>query len=115
VAPGVEHLRHVVDDGCLLQQLEPLGVGLHDRVLDAVVDHLGEVAGSHRTGVHEPALLGLERVERRLHLGDVVRRAAAHQRVAVLQSPDASGDAAVDEPDARRGKLLGVDQVVGPA
>ena len=46
LAPGVEDLGDVVDQVDLLQQLPALGVGLHDRVLDAVVDHLGEVAGA---------------------------------------------------------------------
>ena len=52
--------------------------------------------------------LGLERVEGRLHLRDVLVGAAAHQRVAVLEAPDAAGDAAVDEADARAGEQLGV-------
>ena len=38
------------------QQLVALGVGLHQPVLDAVVDHLGEVPGAGRAGVGEPAL-----------------------------------------------------------
>ncbi len=57
----------------------------------------------------------LERVEGGLHLRDVLRGAAGHQRVAVLQTPDAPGDATVDEPDAVLGQQLGVHQVVGPA
>ena len=85
-APGVEDLGDVVDQVDLLEQLPALGVGLHHGVLDAVVDHLGEVAGAGLlAGVHEAALaLGLERVEGRLDLGDVLVGAAAHQRVAVL-------------------------------
>ena len=66
-------------------------------------------------GVHEAELaLGLERVEGRLHLGDVRRRAAVHQRVAVLEAPDPAGDAAVDEADALLGEQVGVGLVVGP-
>ena len=66
-------------------------------------------------GVDEPEVaLGLERVEGRLHLRDVVVGAAAHQGVAVLQAPDAAGDAAVDEADALLGQQLGVHLVVGP-
>ena len=85
-----------------LEQLEALGVRLHDRVLDAVVDHLGEVPGADLAGVHETELaLGLERLKIGISGGDRVGLvAAAHQRVAVLQTPDAAGDAAVDEPDA---------------
>ena len=56
-------------------------------------------------GVHEAELaLGLERVEGRLDLGDVLGGAAAHQGVAVLQAPHAAGDAAVDEADALLGE-----------
>src|SRR5688572_27361671 len=54
LAPGVEDLGDVLDQVDLLEQLEALGVGLHDRVLDAVVDHLGEVTGARRPPrVHE--------------------------------------------------------------
>ena len=96
------------------QQLVALAVGLHHRVLDAVVDHLREVPGAHRPGVHEAGaghlVAGLvarrrrlERVEDRLDLGDVLGGAADHQRVAVLQAPDAAGDAGVDVADALLG------------
>ena len=44
---------HVLDQVDGLEQLVALAVGLHHRVLDAVVDHLAEVAGAHRAGVHE--------------------------------------------------------------
>ena len=75
LAPGAEDLGDVVDQVDRLEQLPALGVGLHDGVLDAVVDHLGEVPGADLAGVHEAELaLGLERVEDRLHLRDVARR-----------------------------------------
>ena len=65
------------------------------------MDHLGEVPGAGLAGVDEAGLaLGLERVERRLHLGDVLLGAAAHQGVAVLEAPDPAGDTAVDVADA---------------
>ena len=106
MTPGTSSIE--VDGG---EQLVALAVGLHHRVLDAVVDHLAEVAGADRAGVHEARtrhlLAGLvllrrrlEGVEDRLHLGDVVLAAADHQRVAVLQAPDAAGDAGVDVADA---------------
>ena len=114
-APGGEDLRDVVDlvDG--LEQLPALGVGLHHGVLDAVVDHLGEVAGARLpAGVHEAVLtLGTQCVERRLHLRDVLVGAADHQRVAVLEAPDAAGGAAVDEADPTLGQHDRVDLVVG--
>ena len=116
LAPGVEDVDDVLDQVDLLEQLEALGVGLHDGVLDAVVDHLGEVAGAGAgAGVHEAGLTGrLEGVEGRLDHGDRVVRASAHQCVAVLQPPDASGDAAVDEADAALGQQRGMLLVVGP-
>ena len=111
-----------VDGG---EQLVALAVGLHHRVLDAVVDHLAEVAGADRAGVHEARVAGvllpglvlgdrrLEGVEDRLHLGDVVLAAADHQRVAVLQAPDAAGDAGVDVADALLAQHHVVHLVVG--
>src|SRR3546814_9035539 len=96
------------------------GVGLHVRVFDAVVDHLGEVAGADLPGVNRTEIaqvggLRLERVEGRLDLRDVLGRAAVHQRIAVLQAPHAAGDTTVDIADLLLLQQLGVDQVVGPA
>ena len=55
-----------------IMQLPALGVGLHEAVLDAVVHHLGEVAGTDLAGVHEARVAGrLEDVEERLDRGDV--------------------------------------------
>src|SRR5437870_3949239 len=67
LAPGVEHLGDVLDEVGPLEQLPSLGIGLHDGVLDAVVDHLREVSGAGlRAGMDEPAFpLGLEGVEGR--------------------------------------------------
>jgi hypothetical protein len=73
-----------------LQQLPALGVGLHDRVLDAVVDHLGEVARPVLTGVDEPELSrGLEGVEDRLDLRHGLHLAADHERIALGDAPHA--------------------------
>jgi hypothetical protein len=54
-----------------------------------------------------------QRIEDRLHLGDVVLRAAHHQRVAVLQAPDAAGDAGVDVADPLLPQQDVVELVVG--
>src|SRR3954471_10773886 len=114
--PGAEDLPDVGHGVDLLQELPALGIGLHHRVLDAVVDHLREVAGADLASVHRTGVaLGLEGVEDRLHLGDVLRVTAVHQRVAVLQAPHTTGDAAVDEADALGGQLPGVLLVVRPA
>jgi hypothetical protein len=83
---------------------------------DAVVDHLREVARADLARVHRAEVaLRLQGVEHRLHLGDVLLVAAVHQRVAVLQAPDAARDAAVDEADALGRQLLRVLLVVRPA
>ena len=44
-------------DAGVTQDVEPLGVRLHQSVLDAVVDHLDEVPGARRAAV-EVALFG---------------------------------------------------------
>ena len=74
--PRVHALKaagHVGDDVLGLEQLVALGVGLHQAVLDAVVDHLRVVAGADLAGVDEALLartLGAQRVEDRHGLLD---------------------------------------------
>ena len=97
-APGTS-----VDDVRGLEQLVALGVGVHQAVLDAVVHHLRVVPGADRAGVDEALLaraLRAQRVEDRHGPLHVRRGAADHQAVAVLQAPDAAGDAAVEVADA---------------
>ena len=93
-----------VELGRLGHDLEPLGVGLHQPVLDAVVDHLDEVAGPGRPDVGVAALGG-EGQEGGLAHGHGLRRAPHHQAVALLQAPDAAGGAGVDQGDALGGQL----------
>src|SRR5215218_4479445 len=102
----------------LLQDLEPLGVGLEHPVLDAVVDHLGEVAGSRITqkGV---AVGGSEGLEGGLDVFEGVRVATYHGAVAHVVAPDAPGDAGVEPFEARvpdlPGPRHGIPEVgVGP-
>ena len=56
---GVDRVVLEADVG-VAQHVQALGVGRHDPVLDAVVDHLHEVAGAARAAV-EPPLLGRRR------------------------------------------------------
>ena len=73
--PGLQHRRHVGDQLGGRQQLEALGVGLHQAVLDAVVHHLREVPGADRAGVREALLarpLRAQRVEDRHRQLDVL-------------------------------------------
>ena len=114
-APRVEDLGDVVDHVDLLEELEALGVGLHHGVLDAVVNHLGEVPGTDTSRVHESGVaLGLQCVEDRLDLLDVLLVATGHQRIAVLEAPHASADTAVDVADALFCGECSVLLVVGP-
>ena len=83
----------------LVHQLEALGVGLHDPVLDAVVDHLHEVAGA-RVAEVAPAVRRGEHVEDRREPLHRVLVAADHHAVADLEPPDAAGRADVDVVDA---------------
>src|ERR1700737_324968 len=58
---------------------------------------------------------GPQRIEDRLNGRDVLCATSDHQRVAVVQTPQAAGDPGVDETDALGGKRVGVRDVVGPA
>ena len=83
----------------VLHDLESLGVGLHQPVLDPVVDHLHEVPGAARPDVRI-AVLGCERLQDRLQAPDRLVVAAGHQAEADLEPPDPAGDADVDEVNA---------------
>ena len=117
--PGLEGSGDVLDDVLAgVEELVALGVGLHQRVLDAVVHHLGVVAGADLAHVHEALVaraLGAQRVEDRHHALDLLGAAADHEAVAVLETPDAARDTGVHEVDALRRELLGVLEVLGEA
>src|SRR6185503_20492662 len=89
------------------QDMEALGIGLHQAVLDAVVDHLDEAARAARPAVEiavlnariaplaagrgrDVARAGRERAEDRVEVLDRVLIAADHQAVAALEAPDAA-------------------------
>ena len=109
-------LRQCVDIG-VLQDVETFGIGLHQAIFDAVVDHLDEMPGADRAGV-EIALLdagvaslpplgarnvaeaGRKRGEDRVEAFDHLLVAADHHAVAALDAPDAAGGADVDVMDA---------------
>jgi hypothetical protein len=94
------------------QQIVGLGDELHVGVLDTVVDHLDEVAGTVGADVrHARLALGLgrdrrqDRPERLVRLG----RAARHDARAVECALLATGDAGADEVEA-----LGADRLLAP-
>ena len=82
----------------VVHDLEALGIRLHQPVLDAVVNHLHEVARTRRADVRIP-LFRSERLEDRLEPPHRLVVAADHQAKADLQPPDAAGDARVDKVD----------------
>ena len=116
----------------MVEEVEAFRVSRHDPVLDAVVDHLDEVARAGRPAM-EVALLGRgglaaaargarRRIqagrqgrEERVEVRDGVVRAADHQAVAALQAPGAAARAAVDVADAgRRQDRRAADVVAEP-
>ncbi len=60
--------------------------------------HLHEVAGADGADMGEAAI-GDQRLEDRLQVLDVRLVAAGHDAVAVIESPQASGDSGIDECD----------------
>ncbi len=95
------------------EQLVALGVGLHEPVLDAVVDHLGEVAGAGAAGVDETAFRR-QRIEHRLGEGDVLRRATDHEAVPLRATPHAATGAGVDVAEPGGAERLGSTRAVMP-
>src|SRR5258705_9764474 len=102
------------------QDAEPFGVGGHDPVLDAVVNHLDEVADTVRSAVEisplggsvdglapgragDVAGAGSQPREDRIEVFDHRRLAADHQTIPSLSSPDAAAGADVHVVDALRG------------
>jgi hypothetical protein len=81
--------------GLGVHQLEPFGVRLHEAVLDAVVDHLHEVAGAVIANA-EVAILRCEREKDRLQVPADLAVAADHQAIAFLEAPDTAARSGVD-------------------
>src|SRR6266542_1560904 len=113
--PRTDHAAVVPDPGDGLEvdvelarvdELEPLAVRLHHPVLDAVVDHLREVAGAALAEVR-PTVRRRERVEQRPDDLDGVGRTPDHHAVADLEAPDPAGDADVEVPEAARAVAFG--------
>ena len=113
----------------MLQDVQALGVRGHDPVLDAVVDHLHEVAGAVGPAV-EIALLrlarvtgaagrahrgvdaGRDRLEDRIEMADDVVFAADHEAEPAVETEHATARAAVDVVDAARLEPRGAIDVV---
>ena len=99
--------------GRVLENVEALGVGLHEAVFDAVVHHLHEVPGARRPAVNVAFFGGAaeffaagsarnvaasrrQRFENRIEPLHRFFRAADHHAVAALESPHAAAGADVD-------------------
>src|SRR5690606_4649037 len=111
--PGAERALGVDVKPGAGEQVVALGVGLHQPVLDAVVDHLREVAGADLAGVDEAALGG-EGVEDGLGQRDVLVGATDHEAVPLGAAPDAAARAGVDVADAVLAVVLGPADAVAP-
>src|SRR5215211_6737393 len=90
----------------LLEDLEPFGVGLQHPILDAVVDHLGEVSGARVTKI-SVAVLRSEGLEGRFDVLEGVSVAPDHGAVSDVVAPDASRHACIEPPQARVPDLPG--------
>src|SRR5581483_6986638 len=119
--------RQRVDIG-ILQDVETFGIGLHQAIFDAVVDHLDEVSGADRAGM-DVALLdsgvaafamlraryvagaGRKRLEDRIEPVDDGLLAADHHAIAALDAPDAARGADVEIMDATRLQRLAAADV----
>src|SRR5699024_5213959 len=113
LTPTLEGAGDVLDDPGGGHDFVALGEGLHHAVLDAVVDHLDEVSGTHGPGMHETTpFVGGEALEDRPGALDLVRGTADHDAVAVLAPPHPTADPDVEVADAPTGELVGTFTVV---
>src|ERR1700730_18221968 len=127
--PNLRDIQHIQRKALVLgqilrvlvtQNVEALGVGLHQSVLDAVMHHLDEMPGAARAGVNVAALgagiaflvarcardvaqTGGERREDRVEAIHSLLLAADHHAVTALYAPDAAGRAAIDVANALPG------------
>src|SRR3954451_9309056 len=94
------------------EDVEALGIGLHQAILDTVVDHLRKTAGTVRATVDVapfdariplfPSRRGRyitlswrERIKNRIEMIDDRLIAANHQAIAAVEPPDATARAAI--------------------
>ena len=114
----------------LLEDVETLGIGLHEPVFDAVVDHLDEMARPGRAGVDVAFLgpvvgqvlaaarpvhvapAGRQGLEDRVEVVDGLLGAADHHAIAAFKPPNAARGADVHVADALGLQHLGATDVV---
>src|SRR5579859_5646223 len=113
----------------VLENIQALGVGRHQSVFDAVVDHFDEMASARRAamqitffgsaggllatrGARCVAAAGRQRFENRVEMLYHIILAADHLAITSLQTPDATASSDVNVMNAFRGKFLGSANVV---
>ena len=113
----------------MAQDVEPFGICSHERVLNAVMNHLDKVASTNRAAVQISDIAGVSSAatpgshwngsstrRKRAEHGVKARNSsiwpADHQAVAALQTPHTTRNAAVHVIDALGGQCLGSSQVV---
>src|SRR5579885_667828 len=131
---GIDELLVQADIG-VVQDIQPFGVGGHDAILDAVVNHLHEVAGAMRataqvavlgragypvsTGSGGRALFtGGQSGKYRVEILHRLLFPADHQAVAAFKSPDAAAGADIEIVNALRlqlGRAADIIDIVGIA
>src|SRR5204862_2601436 len=96
--------------GCILEDVEALGIGLHHSVLDAVVHHLDEVSGARGPAVDvsvfggaahffasgsacDVAPAGRQGLKDGIEAADGIFRSADHHAIAALQPPNTAAGA----------------------
>src|SRR5688572_10425347 len=104
--PDVCDLVQIERELRLAEDLEAFAVRFHRAVLDAVVDHLDEVAGAVRAHLG-PAVGWSQGVEDRLAALQDGGESANHHAVSFAAAPDAAGGADVDEADTAIAETLG--------
>src|SRR5262249_30329752 len=125
---GIDLVGALADAGAP-QDAQALGVGGHDTVLDAVVDHLDEVAGARGPAV-QVALLsraadlfapggawnvtpaGRQRLEDRVEALHRLVGAADHHAIAAFQAPDAAARPHIHVVDLLGREFFGAANVV---
>src|ERR1700740_1267417 len=113
------------------ENVKTFGIGLHQAVFDAVVDHLDEMAGADGTGVDIAALAPRvapvparrvrnvafsrsQRAEDRVEPIDHLLVAANHHAIATLDAPDAAGSTDIEVMQAAFPEVLAAANIVLP-
>src|SRR6478609_7852733 len=102
----------------VLENIKTLGIGLHQAVLDAVVDHLDEMSGADGTGMDITlfdARVAAIAAGRARDVADAWRQRREDRIEAIhhlLLTADHHAIAAVDAPDAARGTDIDIEQAL---